>query len=460
MATTIQKKLEIIEAALQNPYVQAAAEMVADAELGTAARNGGGYNVAFGGKRFTDMSQFPKDARGVYTDKQGRKRVSEDAGRYQFNRTTADALMKRYGFKDFSKESQDRMFVALLLESGTLKDIMAGNIDKAMPRLGRIWHSLPSSKAGAAAHNVYSYGHVYSTYNNALQERVGDAAVRYMDVPKGDGTWLRQETVPQISSNVPITSSSTTSIPVIPTPTKLDVKFDTQASTPDGYKYGQWSNHPSVAAIRESLAQRYANRRLLATTPGPLTTEAQSTLAGALTNPDNTVSRHPFPYPHNPQGATLTQYPVPGQAMASTGVSVPTVSPDSVDDVKFTVTPSGVVAPMSQREPSIAPFVDNQGPLDPIQFPIAPPSPIVAESTPTFTVAPLYDEAIAGLLGGADSLATETVASLSPIQYLEQQLRIANKLDTVDDFLKVAALDTPYNQELLELIDKTPVNLG
>ena len=73
---------------------------------------------------------------------------STAAGAYQFLSRTWDALVRQYGFKDFSPENQDKGAVALIIGRKALDDVIAGNIEQAIRKCNREWASLPGSPYG------------------------------------------------------------------------------------------------------------------------------------------------------------------------------------------------------------------------------------------------------------------------------------------------------------------------
>jgi muramidase (phage lysozyme) len=104
-----------------------------------AGAEGGTYDKVVGGGSFDDFAKHPGKV-GLKT-KDG---PSTAAGRYQITGTTAKGLAASGKFTDFSPETQDRMFMALLHETGAMNDVVAGNFDAAMQKVGRVWQGVPS----------------------------------------------------------------------------------------------------------------------------------------------------------------------------------------------------------------------------------------------------------------------------------------------------------------------------
>ncbi len=69
----------------------------------------GNYNVGYGG---VDLSDAPKNEYGfpIWEGKEGPAGISHAAGAYQFEPDTWNRYAKQLGIKDFSPESQDRVF--------------------------------------------------------------------------------------------------------------------------------------------------------------------------------------------------------------------------------------------------------------------------------------------------------------------------------------------------------------
>lgn len=103
-----------------------------------------GYNTAFGGDYFGDLSQHPNIKKN-FKQTDGKVNSSGASGRYQFLNSTWNGLSKKYGFEDFGAVNQDLGAIALITENGALKDVQSGNYKKAIDKLGNIWASFPSS---------------------------------------------------------------------------------------------------------------------------------------------------------------------------------------------------------------------------------------------------------------------------------------------------------------------------
>ena len=103
-----------------------------------------GYNTAFGGEYFGDLSRHPNIKKN-FKQTDGKVNSSGASGRYQFLNNTWNGLSKKYGLEDFGAVNQDLGAIALITEKGALKDVQSGNYKKAIDKLGNIWASFPSS---------------------------------------------------------------------------------------------------------------------------------------------------------------------------------------------------------------------------------------------------------------------------------------------------------------------------
>lgn len=126
--------------ALRNENVRAFLTML---RLGEGTKGPDGYRTMFGGELFeNNYADHPRRPvrRGTL--------VSTAAGAYQFLERTWDALVKQYGFADFSPANQDLGGVALIAGRGALADVIAGRFDVAVAKCAKEWASLPGSPYG------------------------------------------------------------------------------------------------------------------------------------------------------------------------------------------------------------------------------------------------------------------------------------------------------------------------
>lgn len=105
-----------------------------------AASEDANYNTIVGGRTFDNQYKEHPNIVGVTTG----DGPSTAAGRYQITNTTWQRIKRKLGLTDFSPESQDRAAIELLRERGALQDVLDGNIDAAIAKLGNEWQSLPS----------------------------------------------------------------------------------------------------------------------------------------------------------------------------------------------------------------------------------------------------------------------------------------------------------------------------
>ena len=103
-----------------------------------------GYNTAFGGDYFGDLSRHPNIKKN-FKQTDGKVNSSGASGRYQFINDTWNGVSKKYGLEDFGAVNQDLGAIALITENGALKDVQSGNFKKAIDKLGNIWASFPSA---------------------------------------------------------------------------------------------------------------------------------------------------------------------------------------------------------------------------------------------------------------------------------------------------------------------------
>lgn len=135
MATLAQ-----LQQAIGNPNVRKMLDLISNTE-GTTKN---GYNTAFGGGYFDDLSGHP-NIKSTFSQTDGKQNITTAAGRYQFLKPTWDSLARQYGFRDFSPKAQDMGAVALLAQNGALSDVLNGDFQSAIKKSGKTWASLPSS---------------------------------------------------------------------------------------------------------------------------------------------------------------------------------------------------------------------------------------------------------------------------------------------------------------------------
>ena len=124
---------------LNDPRVRKVLDVIAGAE---GVKHG--YNTIFGNERFGNLSAHP-NVRKQFKQTDGKTNVTTAAGRYQFLKGTWDGLSRQYGLKDFSPQSQDIGAIGLIMQKGALGDVLKGNYQAAIQKLGGTWASLPSS---------------------------------------------------------------------------------------------------------------------------------------------------------------------------------------------------------------------------------------------------------------------------------------------------------------------------
>jgi muramidase (phage lysozyme) len=141
-----------IRAALQNPNVRAAQEVIMWSE-GTAGRPDP-FAVCYGYRHtITDFSKHPKllGWKGEPLDNLGPKYrglVSTAAGAFQINYPTWVDASRALGLVDFSRDSQRAAAVWIMDQAGALDLIVVGSFAAAVPKLGKRWASFPGSTSG------------------------------------------------------------------------------------------------------------------------------------------------------------------------------------------------------------------------------------------------------------------------------------------------------------------------
>lgn len=135
-----------LRAALAHANVRAFLRAI---RLGEGTSDDAGYFRVVGSKvgdppDFTDTSKHPN--RVVWIERL--KLHSSAAGAYQIIRRTWEALVGRYGFKDFAPDTQDEAAVGLIAGRRALDDVRAGRLAEAIEKCRLEWASLPGSPYG------------------------------------------------------------------------------------------------------------------------------------------------------------------------------------------------------------------------------------------------------------------------------------------------------------------------
>lgn len=127
-----------------------------------------GYNRMFGGELCASLADHPRQLHTLPT-KAG-PLSSTAAGAYQFLSRTWDALVKRYGFEDFSPECQDEAAVALIDGRGALRDVIGGRFSDAIRKCRLEWASLPGAGYGQPERSFSQALDVYAANGGQISE--------------------------------------------------------------------------------------------------------------------------------------------------------------------------------------------------------------------------------------------------------------------------------------------------
>lgn len=104
-----------------------------------SASEGANYDTIVGGGKVTDFADHP-NIRGLSTG----DGASTAAGRYQITHETWLRVKRALGLTNFGPEAQDKAAIYLLQQHGALDDVLNGDIDSAVNKLGGEWQGLPS----------------------------------------------------------------------------------------------------------------------------------------------------------------------------------------------------------------------------------------------------------------------------------------------------------------------------
>lgn len=128
---------------IDNPNIRQILDIISYSE-GTAGKGDNGYNINFGGSEFASYDDHPRQIRS-FTQTDGKKNKTSVAGKYQFKTKTWDEVASKLGLTDFSPRSQDLAAIELIRRRGALDDVLKGDFESAIQKLGKEWASLPSA---------------------------------------------------------------------------------------------------------------------------------------------------------------------------------------------------------------------------------------------------------------------------------------------------------------------------
>lgn len=176
---------------LLDPNVRTMLDLIGRAE-------GADYDTIVGGKhKITDYSAHPNKV-GLRT-KEG---PSKAAGKYQITKRTYDAYAKKLGITDFTPESQDRIAVHLLNDSGALRKVLKGDFNSAIKRAGGTWMSLPSTTITQGV-GPRSWKWVKNTLTDLLADATGSGTANADEIPS-----KQSSTKPSVTKQKPTTPST------------------------------------------------------------------------------------------------------------------------------------------------------------------------------------------------------------------------------------------------------------
>lgn len=152
-------------------------EQIKSAFLSTVAgTESPGYNILYGGESFDDYSKHPSRDMPIFDPKHPGQVIghSSAAGRYQFLKGTWEEQAKKYGYKDFSPETQDLAawnYANDIFKQNTGGDLMEAlnsgdpaRINAAAQVLNKTWTSLPGGAEQAKGYGNKSFFDAYRGY--------------------------------------------------------------------------------------------------------------------------------------------------------------------------------------------------------------------------------------------------------------------------------------------------------
>lgn len=136
--------------------------------------SGGDYNINYGGGRFDDYGDHPRNPVLIKSGP-NKGKYSTAAGKYQFLSSTWDSYKKKLGLKDFSPSSQDQAAWQLAQDdyySRTKRDLQsdleAGDLSRVPAALHPTWTSMPGGIEQGIGSNAFVSAYNASLNNPAL----------------------------------------------------------------------------------------------------------------------------------------------------------------------------------------------------------------------------------------------------------------------------------------------------
>lgn len=111
---------------------------------GTYGKGDNGYNIIVGGQTFESYDTHPDVKVWIARIND----YSTAAGRYQIIHPTFLRLCEKYGYSDFTPDTQDMMALHLISEASALDDVDEGRFNDAVVKCAHIWASLPGAGYG------------------------------------------------------------------------------------------------------------------------------------------------------------------------------------------------------------------------------------------------------------------------------------------------------------------------
>lgn len=168
------------------PEARALLETIAGPE------SAGAYDVIYGGSRFDDFTDHPRQYVTI-TSGPNKGQKSSAAGKYQFLGSTYDRVAPLAGVNDFTPPSQDKLAWTLAdltyrEETGRdlQADLAAGDLSRVAPALRSQWTSMPGGIEQGISGDAFA---------RAYAEALGNAPPQSRDVPRPQA---RPNTVPRV----------------------------------------------------------------------------------------------------------------------------------------------------------------------------------------------------------------------------------------------------------------------